>query len=91
MGAFACIDTNDPGSESMVGGKVYDEIAPSLKKICIQKSPPVLVCAPVNLALQEKQLEEAAKNNEEAQAVIIQLNKSLAQLENRYKQARKET
>jgi len=33
-------------------------------------------------------LEEAAKNNEEAQAVITQLKKSLSQLENRFRQAR---
>lgn len=37
---------------------------------------------------QEKQLKEAAKNNEEAQAVINQLRVSLQQLEHRLKQAR---
>lgn len=36
----------------------------------------------------EKQLQEAAKTNEEAQAVINQLKASLQQLENRFRQAR---
>ncbi|CAM9497537.1 unnamed protein product [Ectocarpus fasciculatus] len=38
--------------------------------------------------MQEKQLQEAAKNNEEAQGVINQLKVSLRQLEQRFKQAR---
>ncbi|CAM9477034.1 unnamed protein product, partial [Ectocarpus sp. 12 AP-2014] len=38
--------------------------------------------------MQEKQLQEAAKTNEEAQGVINQLKVSLRQLEHRFKQAR---
>lgn len=40
-------------------------------------------------ALQERQLQEAAKSNEEAQAVINQLSTSLQQLELRFKQVKK--
>ena len=46
------------------------------------------MCVATCRSFQEKQLQEAAKNNEEAQAVINQLRTSLQQLENRFKQAR---
>ena len=54
----------------------------------IDKKKAVVVQIQNSEICQEEQLQQAAKNNEEAQAVINQLKASLTQLEVRLKQVR---
>ncbi|CAM9851089.1 unnamed protein product [Scytosiphon promiscuus] len=84
LGGGAEVDAAGSGGKEAVTGAAAGKAASQEVVIKAKKVERIKI-------LQEKQLKEAAKNNEEAQAVINQLKTSLQQLENRFRQARPQT